>query len=80
VEVAQEDVQIIGLSALLSTTMASMQSTIETLKEAGVCDKVKTMVGGAIVTQDFAEKIGADGYAKDAVSAVSKAKGLLGIN
>ncbi|MFO7962444.1 MAG: corrinoid protein [Desulfobacterales bacterium] len=79
VEAAQENVQLIGMSALLSTTMASMATTIDALKEAGVTTRIKTMVGGAIVTQGFADKIGADGYAPDAVAAVAKVKELLGI-
>ncbi|MBI4738910.1 cobalamin B12-binding domain-containing protein, partial [Candidatus Woesearchaeota archaeon] len=73
-------VQVIGMSALLSTTMASMQSTIDALKKAGVTEKVKIIIGGAIVTQDFADKIGADGYAPDAVAAVVKVRQLLGLS
>jgi 5-methyltetrahydrofolate--homocysteine methyltransferase len=80
VEAAREGVQLIGMSALLSTTMASMQSTIDALKKAGATEKVKTIVGGAIVTRDFADKIGADGYAPDAVDAVAKVKQLLGFS
>ena len=79
IEAAHEDVQLVGMSALLSTTMATMQSTVDALKESGVTGKVKTIVGGAIVTQEFANKIGADGYASDAVSAVHRAKALIGI-
>jgi 5-methyltetrahydrofolate--homocysteine methyltransferase len=66
--------QIVGMSALLTTTMDEMKTTIEALEEAGLRDKVKVMVGGAPVTQGFAEKIGADGYAHDAVSAVDLAR------
>ncbi|TKJ31771.1 MAG: cobalamin-binding protein [Chloroflexi bacterium B3_Chlor] len=66
--------QIVGMSALLTTTMDEMETTIQALKDAGLRDKVKIMVGGAPVTQDFAEKIGADGYAYDAVSAVDLAR------
>ena len=67
--------QIVGLSALLTTTMPSMEKTIQALKDAGV--NVKVMIGGAPVTQGFADKIGADGYAPDAASAVDLAKSLI---
>jgi 5-methyltetrahydrofolate--homocysteine methyltransferase len=66
---------IIGLSALLTTTMPSMEKTIRALKEAGI--GARTMVGGAPVTQAYADKIGADGYAADAATAVDIAKKLL---
>ena len=69
------DSELIGLSALLTTTMPSMERTIKALKEAGISAKI--MVGGAPVTQGYADKIGADGYAADAASAVDVAKGLL---
>jgi 5-methyltetrahydrofolate--homocysteine methyltransferase len=65
---------IVGISALLTTTMAGMRDTIEALQEAGLRDQVKVMVGGAPVTRDFAQKIGADGYAPDAPTAVDMAK------
>jgi 5-methyltetrahydrofolate--homocysteine methyltransferase len=61
--------QVIGISALLTTTMLSMKDTIEVLKEEGLRDSVKILVGGAPVTQDFADEIGADGWAPDAASA-----------
>ena len=67
--------QIIGLSALLTTTMPAMEKTIRALKEAGIA--AKTMIGGAPVTQTYADKIGAGGYAPDAASAVDLAKSLL---
>ena len=70
--------QVIGMSALLTTTMPSMRATIEALKEAGLRDQVKVMIGGAPITQDFADKIGADGFAPDASSASRKAKSLVG--
>jgi len=70
-------VQIIALSALLTTTMPAMADTIKALKEASVRSKVKVMIGGAPVTQSYADEIGADGYAADAASAVDKAKELL---
>jgi 5-methyltetrahydrofolate--homocysteine methyltransferase len=69
---------IIGLSALLTTTMPSMKTTIEALKEAGMRDQVKVMIGGAPVTQRYADEIGADGYAPDAASAVDTARKLIG--
>jgi 5-methyltetrahydrofolate--homocysteine methyltransferase len=69
--------QVIGMSALLTTTMPSMGATIEALTEAGLRDQVKVLVGGAPITQDFADKIGADGFAPDASSATRKAKALL---
>ena len=74
----QEGAQLIGLSALLTTTMPQMQNVIDGLSEAGVRDQVKVMIGGAPVTQNYADEIGADGYAPDAASAVDMAKELLG--
>jgi len=68
---------IVALSSLLTTSMGSMRDTVRALKDCGVRDKVKVMVGGAPVTQDFADSIGADSYAKDAATAVDKAKELL---
>jgi len=64
--------QVVGLSALLTTTMSSMEKTIKAMKEAGV--KAKIIIGGAPVTQAYADKIGADGYAADAASAVDIVK------
>lgn len=72
--VANQGATIIGLSALLTTTMPSMKDTIEALKAAGLRDKVKVMIGGAPVTQNFADEIGADGYSADAASAAELAK------
>jgi 5-methyltetrahydrofolate--homocysteine methyltransferase len=71
--------QVVCMSALLTTTMPSMKNVVEGLKKAGLEAKVKTMIGGAPVTQNYADEIGADGYAPDAASAVDKAKGLLGL-
>ena len=65
---------VLGMSALLTTTMRAMERTIKALEEAGVRDTVKIMIGGAPVTQDFADKIGADGYAANAASASEMAK------
>ena len=75
--VKKNDAQCIGLSALLTTTMPSMKETIEAFKAAGLRDQVKIMVGGAPVTQNFADEIGADGYAPDAASAAELAKELV---
>lgn len=68
---------LLGMSALLTTTMPRMKDTIEYLKKVGLRDKVRIMVGGAPVTAEFAEEIGADGYAPDAASATNLAKRLL---
>ncbi|MHB0946663.1 MAG: corrinoid protein [Sedimentisphaerales bacterium] len=75
-KVKETKVAVVGLSALLTTTMPSMEKTIQALKAAGIA--VKTMIGGAPVTQAYADKIGADGYAPDAASAVDIAKKLVG--
>jgi len=69
---------LVGASALLTTTMLQQQRLVEALEEAGLRDQVKVMVGGAPVTQSWADKIGADGYAEDAISAVAVAKNLVG--
>jgi len=68
-------IQLIGMSTLLTTTMPSMEKTVKALKEAGISAKI--MVGGAPVTQGYADKIGADGFAADAASAVDLAKSLV---
>ncbi len=78
VEVAKKGTQLIGLSALLTTTMPAMKTAIEALKTAGLKDGVKVMIGGAPITQAYADEIGADGYSPDAASAVDKAKELIG--
>jgi 5-methyltetrahydrofolate--homocysteine methyltransferase len=75
--VQEKHPQIVGLSALLTTTMPSMKATIEALKEAGIRDQVKVMIGGAPVTQKYADEIGADVYAPDASSAASRARTLV---
>jgi 5-methyltetrahydrofolate--homocysteine methyltransferase len=77
--VKNEGVSLIGMSALLTTTMPSMKATIDQIQKEGLGDKVKVMIGGAPVTQRYADEIGADGYAPDAASAVDKAKALLGL-
>jgi 5-methyltetrahydrofolate--homocysteine methyltransferase len=70
-------VDILAMSALLTTTMTHMETTIKAIEEAGVRDRVKIIVGGAPVTDEFAQKIGADGFAPDASLAVKLAKSLL---
>ena len=75
--VREHQPQIVGMSALLTTTMPGMKATIEGLEEAGLRDTVKIMVGGAPVTAAFAEQIGADAYAPDAATAVDVARNLV---
>ncbi|MBI5016609.1 MAG: corrinoid protein [Deltaproteobacteria bacterium] len=77
---AASGAQVIGLSALLTTTMPSMGQVIGALREAGVRDRVKVIVGGAPVTQAFADELGADGFSPDASSAVRKVQELLGLS
>lgn len=77
--VQENQPDIVGMSALLTTTMPSMEKTIQAIQEAGIRDQVKVMIGGAPVTEDYAAKIGADGYAPDASSATRKAREFLGI-
>lgn len=74
---ALDDVDILGLSALLTTTLHSMESTIQAIQAAGLRDKVKIIVGGAPVTAEYAHKIGADGFAADAGQVVTLAKSLI---
>ena len=71
--------QLVGMSALLTTTMPAMKLTIEAFAREGLRDRIKFMVGGAPVTQRFADTIGADGYAENAPSAVVLAKKLIGV-
>jgi 5-methyltetrahydrofolate--homocysteine methyltransferase len=73
----KEKADILGLSALLTTTMPEMQNVIAVLKEAGLRNHVKVIVGGAPIDQVFADKIGADGYGKDAAAAVQLARELM---
>jgi 5-methyltetrahydrofolate--homocysteine methyltransferase len=77
VSASQPDV--VALSALLTTTMPSMKSTIDALDAAGLRNRVKIMVGGAPVNQEYADAIGADGYAQDASQAAALAKSLIGL-
>lgn len=74
-----EKANIVGLSALLTTTMVNQKAVIDALEEAGLRDQVKVMVGGAPVTGGWADEIGADGHSEDAIGAVAVAKRLLGI-
>ncbi|MAE64784.1 MAG: cobalamin-binding protein [Phycisphaeraceae bacterium] len=74
--IREHNAQVVGLSALLTTTMPGMQQATETIREAGI-DGVKIIVGGAPITQAFADKIGADAYAPDAASAVDVVKEIL---
>jgi 5-methyltetrahydrofolate--homocysteine methyltransferase len=76
-EVNEKSANMVCLSALLTTTMPMMKQTIDAVVESGLRDRVKIMVGGAPVTQDYANEIGADGYAPDAGSATKLAKALL---
>lgn len=77
-QVEEINPDILGLSALLTTTMQGMKNVIETLESKGLRNKVKVMIGGAPVDAKFAEKIGADGYGEDATEAVQLARTLLG--
>jgi len=77
--VTEKDARIVALSALLTTTMSGMKTTIDALAQAGVRGKIKVMVGGAPITETFARQIGADGYAPDASRAVAMAKSLLAV-
>ena len=74
--VREHNPDLLGMSALLTTTMVNMKATIEALEEAGLRDSVKIMIGGAPVTKKFAKEIGADAYAPDAASAVDMAREL----
>jgi 5-methyltetrahydrofolate--homocysteine methyltransferase len=76
--VKKKPVQIVGLSALLTTTMPAMKNTIEAFRTAGIRDQVKIMVGGAPVTRSYAESIGADGYSETAAASVELARQLTG--
>ena len=76
--IKEHKAKLIGMSALLTTTMPKMGETINAIREAGLRDQVKILVGGAPITAAFAEEIGADGYASNAASAVEKGKELIG--
>jgi len=76
--IKENNAGLLGMSALLTTTMSNMKLVLAALKEAGVREQVKVMIGGAPVTDSFAKEIGADGYAPDASRAVTLAKSLMG--
>lgn len=77
VEAVKQGAEVIGLSALLTTTMGNMAATIAALEEAGLRDKVKVIIGGAPITDDYAKDIGADAFAADASAATRKIRELL---
>lgn len=79
IEAVQNGATIVAMSALLTTTMPNMKTTIEAIEAASLREKVVIMVGGAPITQSYADEIGADGYSPDASAAVRKAKELLGV-
>jgi 5-methyltetrahydrofolate--homocysteine methyltransferase len=76
--IREKNANIVALSALLTTTMPAMRTTIDALKQAGVRDQVKVLVGGAPISQKYADEIGADGYSENAVGAVALAKKAVG--
>jgi 5-methyltetrahydrofolate--homocysteine methyltransferase len=76
--VREKNPQIVAMSALLTTTMPSMKATVEALKQAGVRERVKVLIGGAPITQRYAEEIGADGYSDSAANAAGLARQVLG--
>ena len=78
-KVKEEDAKILGMSALLSTTMPGMATTIQALLDAGMRDAVKVMIGGAPVTSKYAEEIGADSYSPDAGTAALEAKKIFSV-
>ena len=77
--VLEHGAQVLGMSALLTTTMPGMGRTIQAFEDAGMRDEVRIMVGGAPLSQEFADDMGSDGYGKDAMDCVSLAKRLLGL-
>ena len=77
--VMEHEAQVVGMSALLTTTMPNMGRAIQAFEDEGLREQVRIMVGGAPVTQEFAEDMGADGYGKDAIACVDMAKELLGV-
>lgn len=80
VDAANAGAHIVGMSALLTTTTPAMKDTINALIKAGLRDKLKVIIGGAPVSQSFADQVGADGYAPDASSAVTLARNLIGVS
>ena len=77
--VLEHGAKVLGMSALLTTTMPNMGRTIQEFEDAGMRDEVKIMVGGAPVTQEFADDMGADGYGNDAIACVEMAKQLISV-
>src|SRR6266700_5733893 len=77
--VEEHGAQIVGISALMTTTMPAMKRTIDALSKAGLRERVKVMIGGAPVSQAYCDEIGADGYARDSTLAVVRARELLGV-
>lgn len=77
VEAVEQGARVVGMSALIGPTMSNMKLTIDAIEKAGLRSKVKVVVGGALVTQEFADRIGADAYGEDAFSGVDKVKALL---
>jgi 5-methyltetrahydrofolate--homocysteine methyltransferase len=77
IEAIRDGANVVAMSALLTTTMTNMQSTIEAIREAGLREQVRIIVGGAPITKSYADEIGADGYAEDASSAVRLVKEVL---
>jgi len=77
--IKQHQPQVVGMSALLTTTMQEIKNTLDTIQEQGLRKQTKVIIGGAPVTEFYAKKIGADGFASDAASAVDCVKGLLGM-
>jgi 5-methyltetrahydrofolate--homocysteine methyltransferase len=77
IEAIRNGANVVAMSALLTTTMTNMQVTIEAIREAGLRDQVRIIIGGAPITKSYADEIGADGYAEDASSAVRLVKEVL---
>jgi 5-methyltetrahydrofolate--homocysteine methyltransferase len=77
IEAIREGASVVAMSALLTTTMTNMQTAIEAIKEAGLREQVRIIIGGAPITKAYADEIGADGYAEDASSAVRLVKEVL---
>ena len=77
--IQEKKANIVAMSALLTTTMPAMRSTIDVLKQAGVRDRVKVMIGGAPITEQYAQEIGADGYSESAAAAVAVARRVVGM-
>ena len=75
-----EGASVIGMSALLTTTMPNMKQVVDLIKQRGLQDKIKTIIGGAPVSDDFAREIGADAYAFDGINSIEKIKNMLGLN